>query len=124
MKPPVGQQATDEKFYGVTILPQISLNEGALCCLTKKAMSQKELLLPDNGAAIAHGIVHTAGLKMSNCSLDRSRLGTQFPAHCDSKQCAGSVSVLSQPGQPPECRKQCPLYDCSHLLKEKRYKKR
>lgn len=87
-------------------------------------MSPKELLLPDNGTAIAPRLLHTAGLKMRNCSLDRSHLGTQFLAHCDSKQCTGSVSVLSQPGQPPESHEQCPLYDCSHLLKEKRPKKR
>lgn len=86
-------------------------------------MSQKELLLLDNGAAIAPRILHTAGLKMSNCSLGRLHLGTQFLAHCDSRQCMGSVRVLSQPGQPPESHEQCPLYNCSHLLEEKRLKK-
>lgn len=86
-------------------------------------MSQKELLLPDNGAAVAPREVHSAGLKMRNCSLDRLHLGTQFLAHCDSKQRMGSVSMLSQPGQPPESHEQCPLYDCSHLLRGKRLKK-
>lgn len=87
-------------------------------------MSQNQLLLSDNETAIAPRILHTAGLKMRILSLDYLHLGTQSLAHCDSKQCIGSETMLSQPGQPPESHEQCLLYDCSLLLKDKRKKKR
>lgn len=87
-------------------------------------MSQNQFLVSDNGTAIAPRILHTAGLKMRILSLDHLHLGTQFLAHCDSKQCTGSETVLSQPGQPPESHEQCPLYDCSLLLKEEKKKKK
>lgn len=87
-------------------------------------MSQNQFLLSDNETAIAPRILHTAGLKMRILSLDYLHLGTQSLAHCDSKQCIGSETMLSQPGQPPESHEQCLLYDCSLLLKDKRKKKR
>lgn len=86
-------------------------------------MSQNQFLLSDNGTAIALRILHTAGLKMRILSLDHLHLGTESLPHCDSKQCTGSETMLSQPGQPPESHEQCPLYDCSLLLKEKGKKK-
>lgn len=87
-------------------------------------MCQNQFLFSDNETAIAPRILHTAGLKMRILSLDYLHLGTQSLAHCDSKQCIGSETMLSQPGQPPESHEQCLLYDCSLLLKDKRKKKR
>lgn len=86
-------------------------------------MCQNQFLFSDNETAIAPRILHTAGLKMRILSLDYLHLGTQSLAHCDSKQCIGSETMLSQPGQPPESHEQCLLYDCSLLLKDKRKKK-
>lgn len=82
-------------------------------------MSQNQFLLSDNGTAIAPRILHTAALKTRILSLDHLHLGTEYLPHCDSKQCTGSKTMLSQPGQPPESHEQRSLYDCSLLLKEK-----
>lgn len=87
-------------------------------------MSQNQFFVSDNGTAIATRILHTAALKMRILSLYHLHLGTQSLAHCDSKQCTGSETMLSQPGQPPESTEQRPLYDCSRLLKEKGEKKK